>query len=37
MHINIKLPDVSNLIGNEVQTIKNVKDNFKSIWKFDKS
>ena len=30
MHINVKMPDVSKLIGNEVQTLKNIT---KNVWK----
>ena len=29
MHVNIKLPDLSNLITNDIQSIKNSTDKFK--------
>ncbi len=35
MHVNIKLPDVSNLIDNEIWTIQNVGKNIWNIWKTD--
>ena len=31
MHVNVRLPDVSNLIDNEVQTMENVSENFSKI------
>ena len=35
MHINVKLPDLSNLIGNDVQAIKNKSAQLWNIWKND--
>ncbi len=35
MHIDIKFPDISNLIDNEVQTISDISNNIGSIWEND--
>ena len=32
MHVNIKLPDFSNVIDTEIQTLKEVSENFWEIW-----
>ena len=32
MHINIKFPDISNVVDNEVQTLENISKNIWSIW-----
>ena len=33
MHINIRIPDLSTVIDQEVQTLKNTKEKFSTIWK----
>ena len=31
MHINVKLPDLTNLIGNEVESLKNISNNISTV------
>jgi hypothetical protein len=35
MHINVKLPNLSNVISNEVETMRNVSQNIDKIWEND--